>query len=100
MDGKTMRVKYNSITIAGTGAPAAISATFLSAMDFTVSGTAAFTLTDASNNILANVGAGLFFTLPGAGRNPWGDEDRLDLSQYKINIAGGQTAYVAYSTPA
>ena len=94
-----MRLQYNGVSLAGTGANVAISATTLHAMDAIISATAAATVVGANGVIMANLVAGQLFYLPGAGRNPAGDEDRLDLSQYSVNTAGGQTVNVAYSVP-
>lgn len=94
-----MRLQYNGISIAGTGSNVAISGTFLAAMDAVITATAAATVVGANSVIMATLVAGVPFSIPGEGRHPVGDEDRLDLSQYSVNTAGGQTVYVAYSIP-
>ena len=95
-----MRIKYNGIAIAGTGSNVAISGSFLPAMDAVITATAAATVVGANGTIMATLVAGVPFPLPGGGRTSIGDEDRLDLSLYSVNTAGGQTVYVAYSVPA
>ena len=92
-----MQIEYQSIVIAGTGAPVQISATPLLALDAVITPTATATITGANGVIMATLAAGRPYQIPGVGFAPWGEESQIDLSQYSITIAGGQTAYVSYS---
>lgn len=92
-----MRVENNGIEIAGTGAPVQISADPLWAWDLVITTTAAATITGANDVVMANLVAGVPYQIPGTGHRKQGDEAQVDLSQYSITIAGGQTAYVSYS---
>ena len=92
-----MRIQQSAIVIAGTGAPVQISATPLLTLDAVITTTATATVTGANGVIMATIAAGRPYQIPGAGFAPWGEESQIDLSQYSITIAAGQTAYVSYS---
>lgn len=97
LEPDTSGLRYNGITIAGTGAPVPISATPLAAWDAVITTTAAATITGANSVIMATINAGVPFHIPGLGHEEWEDEAQIDLSQYSITIAGGQTAYVSFA---
>lgn len=93
-----MRIQYNGISLAGDDAtPVPVSATALSTWDaiFTASSTAQ--IIGANDEVMANLVAGVPYQIPGASHREWGDESQIDLSQYSITTAAGQTVRVAYS---
>lgn len=92
-----MRIQYNGIVLAGTGAAVDLSATDLWTWDAIITGTATFTITGADGDIMATVAANTPFTIPSAGHIEAADEPQINLADYAVTIAGGQTAYVAYS---
>jgi hypothetical protein len=92
-----MRVQYQGIVLAGTGAAVAVSASDLWCWDAIFTATATATITGADNEIMASIGAGIPFPLPGAGHIEAADEPQINLKDYKVTVAGGQTVYVAFS---
>lgn len=94
-----MRLQYESIVIAGTGAPVAISAVPLWARDVVITATATATITAPNGAIMATLVAGVPYQIPGVSHAEWGDEPQINLGQYSITIAVAETAYVSYSLP-
>lgn len=91
-------LRYEGVEIAGTGAPVAISADPLPAWDAVITVTATATITGANGVVMATLAPGVPYQIPGLGHEEWEDEAQIDLSQYSITIAGGQTAYVSFSS--
>lgn len=91
-----MRIQYNGIELAMTGADVPLSATPLWALDAVITATVAVNLKDADGNIMAILASNSVFHIPGGGHHEWGDEARIDLSQYSANAPAG-TVYIAYS---
>lgn len=93
-----MRIQYNGISLAGADAtPVPVSASSLWTQDavFTASNTA--TIIGANGVAMATLTGGIPYQVPGISHRQWGDESRIDLSQYEIIAAVGVTVNVAYS---
>jgi hypothetical protein len=92
-----MRVEYRGIVLAGTGAAVDVSAADLWTWDAVFTATAVATITGADGDIMATLVAGVPFSIPGPGHVETADEPQINLADYQVTIAGGQTVYVAYS---
>jgi hypothetical protein len=92
-----MRLQYNGIVLAGTGAPVDVSAVDLWTWDAIFTATAEATITGADGDIMATLIAGVPFSIPGPGHNEPADEPQINLADYLVTIANDQTVYVAYS---
>lgn len=93
-----MRVQYKGISLAGADAtPVAVSGATLWTWDAVFTASAAATIIGANSVVMANLVAGVPFQLPGISHEEWGDEPQIELSQYSITAAAGQTVRVAYS---
>lgn len=92
-----MRIQYNGIVLAGTGGNVAISGSALWTWDATITATSTATVVGANAAIMATLVAGVPYSIPGFGHQEWADDAQINLAQYSVNTAGGQTVYVAYS---
>lgn len=92
-----MRIQYNGISLAGADAtPVAISASVLWTWDAVITASAPGTVIGANGVAMANLVAGVPFQIPSASHRELGDEPQIDLGQYQVTTASGQTVRVAY----
>lgn len=91
-----MKIQYDGIALAMTGADVPFSATPLWAWDAIVTAAQVTTLKGANGVIMARLESGIPFQIPGASHREWGDEPQVDLGQYSANAVAG-TVNIAFS---